>query len=194
MKNWVWLWVISFGVIAVWSGCEDPRREEVSADTLSFEARLAFEEDTINQFIQEQGYDSVFVTSNGLRIVPILEGNGNATLPGDIISVFYIGSFLNGRVFDTNSEDAALDAGIFVEGNDYLPLTRNLGDDSLIEGWNEGLSYMDEKSKAILIMPSHLAYGAAGFGSTFDSDDNIVQVVGPFRVLKFEVSLVKIRR
>ncbi|MEQ9424114.1 MAG: FKBP-type peptidyl-prolyl cis-trans isomerase [Cyclobacteriaceae bacterium] len=173
-----------FGLSSLWSGCEDPNPVEIFEDSLTFEARLALEEDSIDQFILEQGFDSVFITENGLRIVPFTEGSGEPPNPGDIISIDYTGSFLYGRVFDTTIEEDARAAEIFVDGNDYVPLVRNLGDPSLIRGWNEGVSYMREGQRALLILPSHLAYGEDGFG----------QIIGPFRIIKFEMGLWRIRR
>lgn len=181
---WTIITVGMFGLLAIWSGCEDPNPIVIFEDSLTFEERLAFEEDSINQFIQEEGYDSVFVTESGLRIVPLEPGNGTETEFGDILSVDYTGSLLNGPVFDTTDEEVAEEAGFRTDGITYVPFVTNLGDDGIIDGWTEGLALMEEEQRVLLLIPSHLGYGIRGFFPT----------IGPFRILKFDMRIVRIRR
>ncbi|MDA0193683.1 MAG: FKBP-type peptidyl-prolyl cis-trans isomerase [Bacteroidetes bacterium] len=184
MKNFfLALPVGMFGLLATWSGCSDPNRIELFVDTLSIEQRMALEEDTIDQFIAEQEYDSVFITSSGVRIVPLTFVEGDPPNPGDILSVDYTGSFVYGAVFDTSHEDVAMEAGIFIQGFPYHPLVMNLGSTDIIIGWSDGLSYMKEGQKALLVIPSRRAFGSTARGS-----------IAPNRILKFELTLVRIRR
>jgi len=183
MKNFfLALPVGMFCLLAIWSGCSDPNRIELFEDTLSLEERIALEEDTINQFIAEQGFDSVFVDENGVRIIPLTLVAGEPPRPVDILSVHYTRSFVYGLVLDTTHKDVAMEAGIFIEDFPYTPLVINLGL-GVIAGWSDGLKYMKEGQKALLLIPSRRAYGSTGSGA-----------IGPNRVLKFELTLVKIRR
>ena len=56
MKNIAtFLTVGLFALLAIWSGCEDPNPVETEVeDTLSFEERLAIEEDSIDLFIERE--------------------------------------------------------------------------------------------------------------------------------------------
>ncbi len=176
--------VFLFGLLSILSGCEDPNPVElVEEDTLSFEERLALEEDTINQLIVEQGFDSVFVTSTGLRIIPINEGNGKATQFGDILTLDLIGSLLDGIIFEATDEDIRNDVNYFGSGRE-TPV-RNLPDGVAVSGFNEGLTFMEEGSSVILLLPSNLAFGSLG---------NIRFNVGPNRIVRFDITLLKIRR
>ena len=176
--------VLLFGLLSIWSGCEDPNPIALAEeDTLSFEERLALEEDTINQLIVEQGFESVFVTSTGLRIVPIKEGNGKATQFGDILTLDLIGSLLDGIIFEATDEDIRNDVNYFGSGRE-TPV-RNLPDNGAVSGLNEGLTFMEEGSSVILLVPSHLAFGSLG---------NFFFNVAPNRIVRFDITLLKIRR
>jgi len=168
-----------FGLLAIWSGCKDLNRVALFEDTLSFGERLALEEDTIVQFIAAQGYDSVFTTPSGVRVVPFNLVDGELPSPGDILSVHYSGSFINGPVFESSVDAVAIEAGLFTQ--DLIVV--NLGSDKIIAGWNAGLELMKEGQTALVFIPSSLAYGSVGKGS-----------IGPDRALKFELTLVRIRR
>jgi len=176
--------VCLFGLLTIWSGCEDPNPVEIAPeDTLSFEERLAFEVDTINQYILESGYDSVFITESGLRIIPLMGGNGNLAKFGDILTIELTGSLFDDLVFETTDVDVVRSINFI--GSGLTPKVRNLPADNTIAGVNEGLTYMDEGSSAIMLVPSHLAFGNSG--------SNFFRV-SSFRVVKYEVTLRKIRR
>ncbi|KAF9478368.1 hypothetical protein BDN70DRAFT_880058 [Pholiota conissans] len=87
---------------------------------------------------------------------------------GDKIKVHYTGTlFSNGNKFDSS-----LDRG------SPLPLTLGVG--QVIKGWDEGLKGMCLHEKRKLTIPSHMAYGARGFGN----------VIPPNSALVFTVELV----
>ncbi len=184
MRVGIILAVFLFGLLTLWTGCEDPNPIEIAeADTLSFEERLAFEEDSISQFIEDQEFDSVFITSSGLRYIPVKDGNGTKTEFGDILTLDITGSLLDGIIFETTDDDIRNDLRYFGSGREVA--VRNLPDPTGVPGLNEGLILMQEKSSAILILPSHLAFGS--FGNFFFN-------VGPNRVVVFEITVRRIRR
>jgi len=102
---------------------------------------------------------------------------------GDTVMVNYIGRTTNDKVFDSSIQAEAQKAGLNQPGRNYEPLQVILGTTPIIKGWNEGLLLLNEGSKAKLIIPSDLGYGADGAG-----DD-----ITPFSTLIFDVELVKIK-
>nr|XP_058946807.1 uncharacterized protein LOC131774751 [Pocillopora verrucosa] len=69
---------------------------------------------------------------------------------GDIVSVHYTGTLVNGQMFDSS----------LAKGRE--PLEFQLGKGKVIKGWEMGIKgmYIGEKRK--LIIPPHLGYGARG--------------------------------
>ncbi len=101
----------------------------------------------IEDFLDANNID-VEPTESGLYYVEIIEGTGHQPVAGDTVEVYYRGTFLDGRIFADNTQDEPFR---FVLGIAYV-----------IEGWDEGLTYMKEGGEAMLIIPSTLAYGSAG--------------------------------
>jgi len=102
---------------------------------------------------------------------------------GDTVLVNYIGRTTNDKVFDSSIQAEAQKAGLNQPGRNYEPLQVILGTTPIIKGWNEGLLLLNEGSKAKLIIPSDLGYGADGAG-----DD-----IPAFSTLIFDVELVKVK-
>ena len=109
----------------------------------------------------------VTVTSSGLQYEVISEGNGERPNIADSVLVHYIGTTLDGDIFDSTYE-----FGEPVE----MPLFR------VIPGWSEGLRLMREGERAMLYIPPDLAYGSHGAGG----------LIGPNSVLIFDVELLSI--
>ncbi len=105
----------------------------------------------------------------GLYYQIIEEGTGERIKPGDQLEVHYTGRFLDGKVFDSSVERGK-------------PLGFKLGTQGLIQGWLEGLRYMKEGSKMILVVPSRLAYKGQGFST----------MIGPDTPLTFEMEVIKV--
>ena len=63
----------------------------------------------------------------------------------------------------------------------YKPIRIPVGLKRVIPGWDEGLMLLNKGSKAIFVIPSHLAYGDRG-----------MSIIGPFTPLAFEVELIDI--
>ena len=112
-------------------------------------------------------------TDSGLYYVIEQEGTGPLPKVGDSIVVHYTGTLLNGKEFDSD------------RGKTF---TFKLGvkpgePGGVIQGWEQGFALLKKGTKARLIIPSKLAYGARSF------DDKIPA----YSSLVFEVELVNIK-
>ncbi len=109
------------------------------------------------------------IKPNGLRIRMLSEGSGPIPSRGQNVSVHYTGRFAGGEVFDSSYSR-------------NKPLQFKAGSGQVIEGWDEAMLYLPEGSKAVLYIPSDLAYGSRGAGG----------VIPPNTPLVFEVEMVKV--
>ncbi len=88
-------------------------------------------------------------TPSGLKYIDLVEGKGESPRTGQIVTVHYTGTFEDGKKFDSS-----VDRG--------QPYNLPIGVGRVIKGWDEGVMSMRVGGKRRLIIPSHLAYGAAG--------------------------------
>ena len=117
--------------------------EIVKIDTK--EEQNALEIAAIEAYIEEKGWDDVVSFSPGLAYKIMEEGDGSKPKAGNRVTVAYEGTYLDGNVFDKS------EAG--------KPFTFTIGDKTTIDGFNDGIKLMEKGEKAILIIPSHLAFG-----------------------------------
>ncbi|HEX3387192.1 MAG TPA: FKBP-type peptidyl-prolyl cis-trans isomerase, partial [Mucilaginibacter sp.] len=122
-------------------------------------------------------------TPSGLKYAITQPSTRHKPLKGDTLFVNYTGRTLDGKVFDSSIAEEAKKAGLDQPGRTYEPLKFVIGTDPIIEGWNEGLLLMPEGSKALLVIPSGLAYKDQGSGDA----------IPPFSTLVFNVELVKVK-
>jgi len=125
----------------------------------------------------------VTTTPSGLKYVVTQPSLKHKPLAGDTLLVNYIGRTTNDKVFDSSIQAEAQKAGLNQPGRNYEPLQVVVGAGNVIKGWDEGLLLLNEGSKAKLIIPSDLGYGASGAGED----------IPPFSTLVFDVELVKIK-
>ena len=105
-----------------------------------------------------------------LQKTDLVVGTGAEVTAGSNIIVNYVGvSWSTKKEFDTSW------------GKAPFPVD-NVGQASVIPGWNEGLIGMKEGGRRRLVIPPAKAYGATGFGS----------VIGPNETLVFVVDAVKV--
>lgn len=124
-------------------------------------------------------------TASGLKYIITEKGNGKKPAKGAEITINYAGFLENGKLFDTCIESVAQAFGKFdpnraAQGG-YQPIPFQAGrKDGMIPGFLEGLEKMSLGDKAVLFIPSHLAYGAGGAGD----------VIPPYANIIFEIELV----
>ena len=126
----------------------------------------AEEWNNIQKYLEENNI-TVQPTADSLFIVITKEGNGPKPQKGDKVKVHYTGYLLDGTKFDSS-----------VDRNQ--PFEFELGQGRVIKGWDEGIAALHKGSKAKLIIPSKLAYGARGAGG----------VIPPYAPLVFDVELI----
>lgn len=122
-------------------------------------------------------------TASGLYYLIEKEGSGPQPKRGDQVSVNYVGRFMDGKIFDTSSEEVAKKNNVYNPQRQYVPLQFPLGVQPMIKGWEEAMYLIKEGSTAKIFLPSHLAYGPAG------SPPNIA----PNTIIMFELELVKVQ-
>ena len=100
-----------------------------------------------------------------LQIEDVTVGTGATVAVGDTVTVRYVGTFLDGRVFDPGTN----------------PITFRVGAGQLIPGFEQGMVGMRVGGRRRLTIPSSLAYGASGSGP-----------IPPNTPIRFEIELVSI--
>ncbi len=133
------------------------QEEKIKAETLAMEAIL------------KEKYGNAQTTGSGLKIMMEKEGTGAQPKAGDMVSVHYSGTLLNGTKFDSSYDRGQ-------------PISLPIGVGQVIKGWDEGIMMLKEGGKAKLIIPPHLGYGNQGAGG----------VIPPNAWLVFDVELVKV--
>lgn len=113
----------------------------------------------------------VQATRTGLLYQVVEAGQGPEIQWGDRLAAHYEGRFFDGKVFDSTYERGA-------------PLTFYVG--NMVPGWNEGLQKLRVGSKAVLVVPAHLAYGAQGL-----SDGRGGYLVPPEQNLVFRIHVLE---
>lgn len=96
---------------------------------------------------------------------------------GDTVSVWYVGSFTNGEIFDTNIPEIVAESGV---GNpDGRPLTFRVGARQMIPGFDAAVVGMREGQTKTVTIPPDQAYGnyQADLVMTYD-DNEFLQTFG----------------
>ena len=110
-------------------------------------------------------------TQSGLKYKISKEGTGPNAKKDDLLSVHYSLQLVDGSEIDSS----------FTRG---APIEFTCGVGQVIKGWDEAMQLLNKGSKARLIIPSELGYGAVGAGNG---------VIPPNATLIFDVELVDIK-
>jgi peptidylprolyl isomerase len=126
-------------------------------------------------------------TSTGLKYVITKSTGAQKPAKGTPIFIHYAGFLEDGQLFDTSLEDVAKTFGKYDQNraaqNGYQPIPFEAGrKDGMIPGFIEGLEKLSFGDKALLFIPSHLAYGAGGAGDVIPPNANII----------FEIELMEV--
>jgi peptidylprolyl isomerase len=113
---------------------------------------------------------NVTSTASGLKYEDLVVGTGASPKTGQTCSVHYTGWLTNGSKFDSSRDRGT-------------PFTFQIGQGSVIKGWDEGVMGMKVGGKRKLWVPPALAYGADGYPP----------VIPPNSELVFEVELLGVQ-
>lgn len=135
------------------------------------------------EFLEENAQkDDVMVTESGLQYRVIEEGSGESPTAENTVTVHYVGTLIDGTVFDTSRKEVAQENDLYsaqrepYEGATF-PVNR------VISGWTEGLQLMSEGATYEFFIPSDLAYG---------NNPPPGSVIEPGSALIFEVELIEV--
>ena len=110
-------------------------------------------------------------TESGLKYKISKKGSGPNAKKDDLLSVHYSLQLVDGSEIDSS----------FTRG---APIEFTCGVGQVIKGWDEAMQLLNKGSKARLVIPSELGYGAVGAGNG---------VIPPNATLIFDVELVDIK-
>jgi len=128
-----------------------------------------YEKTVLSRFINDEKID-VEPMENGMYYITTVVGTGKPVEPGDLVTVNYEGKFLNGKFFDsTTKRNQPFE---FVYGSEM----------QVIGGLEEAIGRMREGEKALIILPSELAWGEKGSSTG---------IIPPFTSVIYEVELIK---
>lgn len=155
----LWCWALSLSMLL--SGCL--KNEETSA-----EKRIKADDEAIRQYLSSHSEDAVpqYYGNYTFYSLPLQTNpGGKATNPGDIITIYYKVSTLNGNVFDslTASSGEPLKLELLSSKSALLPV-----------GLDAGLSLMKKGEKYRFYIPSTLALGDYQFSAALPSYSNLI--------------------
>jgi FKBP-type peptidyl-prolyl cis-trans isomerase len=111
----------------------------------------------------------VTVTPSGLQYKVITSGSGATPVDGDSVAVYFKGTFIDGKEFQSTQPGQ--------------PATFVI--DEVIKGWREVLKLMKVGDKWLVYVPAELAYGETG---------NQGGIIPPHATLIFEMELLRVAK
>ena len=131
----------------------------VSTPETTSEATASEPTATIEPYVLE----GATTTQSGLQILDVTAGTGASPKNGDLISLHFTGTLLDGTEFvNTISRPK--------------PVYMVYGQDQLMPGLDEGLSLMKAGGEAKMVLPPELAFGAQGYGAVPPNSQIILDV------------------
>jgi FKBP-type peptidyl-prolyl cis-trans isomerase len=149
-------------------GCDNKKEETARSEPAK--TYTLSEEDNKKFLADYEAREGVKKTADGLMYRVVKAGTGAQPQgPGDMVTVYYKGNTIDGKVFDQTEQGE--------------PRSFPVG--ALIPGWVEALSMMKEGDEWELVIPSQLGYGAEGAGGG---------VIPPNQALVFSMTLVRVQK
>lgn len=128
-----------------------------------------YEKLLLSKFIKQEKIN-VEPTKEGMYFISVRQGTGKPVEIGDIVTIHYEGRFLNGKFFDSTVKRKQ--AFEFVYGSEM----------QVIPGIESAIGRMREGEKAIVILPSQLAWGEGGSSTG---------IIPPFTSVIYEIELIE---
>ena len=130
-----------------------------------------YEKVILRQFIENKKIHASRSTT-GMYYIQLRKGNGKKAEKGKVVEVDYEGKFLDGKFFDSTKKRR--EPYQFVYGQEM----------QVIKGLDEAIGRMEEGEKALVILPSDLAFGSAGSSTG---------IIPPYTSLIFEIELRSVK-
>ncbi len=151
----IFLTIISLGFFCINSCGDRPDKPAaVSSITVLYDTLINFNQQVVQQESQEiddfiRRYQwKMKTTQTGLRYMIYQHGAGKPARKGDLVSIHYSLSLLNGAlIYKTDS---------------LVPFRFDIGKRKVTRGLEEGVLLMKPGDRAKLVVPSHLGYGLIG--------------------------------
>jgi FKBP-type peptidyl-prolyl cis-trans isomerase FkpA len=140
----------------------------------SSKAQLKTDEAKISAYVKKNKLNAQ-KTTNGIYYVVTQEGTGEQPVEGDSVSLHYAGKLLDGKEFDKSQPER--------------PLIFQVGVGAVIPGFDEAVMQLKKGSKATIIIPSPLAYGAQGIKRS--ETEYVIPQNAP---LVFDIELVDVKK
>ncbi|MCA8832805.1 FKBP-type peptidyl-prolyl cis-trans isomerase [Hymenobacter pini] len=146
--------------------------EQAAKMKLHAKQQLKADDAKLQEYIKKNNLTAQRDTS-GVYYVVTSPGTGPKPKVGQVVAVQYKGTLLeNGKEFDSSAK-----------GNGGKPIEFPIGVGQVIPGWDKAIPMLNKGSKAVLLIPSSLAYGQRGAGADIPAD----------AILRFDVELVDIK-
>jgi FKBP-type peptidyl-prolyl cis-trans isomerase len=146
-------------------------QEEMMKDMQAHaEKQISVDDANLQKYIKDNNLKPE-KTASGLYYIITQKGSGPTPKPGQMVAVQYNGTTLDGKEFDSSAKHGG------------TPYEFPIGQGQVIQGWDEGIALLNKGSKAILLVPSTLAYGQQGAGADIPADAS----------LRFDVELVDVK-
>ena len=151
MRRWMKIALVALLPLASLAACDKKSDAQTTYDT-SAESNAKFLADYAAR-------KDVKKTASGLMYRVLKSGAGpQVQKNSDVVTVFYKGWLINGKVFDQTKPDE--------------PATFQAG--GLIPGWVEALKLMKTGDTWEIVLPSDIGYGADGAGDSIPPDQTLV--------------------
>lgn len=160
-------WLVGAAMVAALGAALVACKKEEPVEAMSESVYTLTPESNAKFLKDNAAKPGVTVLPDGLQYRVLKAGTGKAPTSGDdLVTVTYKGWTIDGKVFDQTppGQTAQFPAG------------------RLIPGWVEALSLMKEGDAWQIVLPSDLAYGAAGAGPD----------IGPNQTLVFDLELLAV--
>ncbi|MGP1514969.1 MAG: FKBP-type peptidyl-prolyl cis-trans isomerase [Bacteroidales bacterium] len=142
---------------------------------------LQKENKSIEDYIKNNGWDNKIV--EGIYVKHLNKGIGTKAKDGDKVKIHYIGQLLDGTCFDTSVESVARENNLYNVQRKYEPLEFVIGKGQMIKGFEIAAKQLNKGGKAIVLLPSSLAYGNRDMG-----------VIKPYSPLLFTIEMIEISK
>lgn len=155
---------------------EKARQDSIKAQNEILKVK---EQETIANYLKTNNWSDKNI--EGIYYKELKEGTGELAKAGDVVKVHYIGQLLDGTYFDTSVDTVAKANNLYNPQRKYEPLEFPIGAGKMIPGFEIAVRQMKQGGRAVVVLPSNLAYGDRDMG-----------VIKPYSPLMFTLELVSI--